>query len=201
MKKFLLLLPLMALLSFDLVKTGLTKKEKRFAINYLTETRDYLVTTVNGLTDAQFNYKSSPDRWSIKECLQHIAAAEEGLWKACEGSLQAAAAPEKRSEIKVTDEDLIKRITDRSQKAKAPEMLQPDKSPYATPEAALKAFESNRNKLIKFMRQTKDDMRNHIWASPLGTMDTYQVVLLISAHSSRHTQQIIELKNDAGFPK
>jgi hypothetical protein len=44
-------------------------------------------------------------------------------------------------------------------------------------------------------------MRNHVLKSPLGVLDTYQIVLLMSAHSNRHTQQMKEVIADPNFPK
>jgi hypothetical protein len=35
----------------------------------------------------------------------------------------------------------------------------------------------------------------------LGPLDAYQWILLISAHSERHTKQIEEVKADPNFPK
>lgn len=202
MKKLLFLLPLALVFSFNISEGRLTKKEKKFAVNYLTETKNALVNAVSGLTEQQFNYKPAPDRWSVKECLQHIAAAEAGLWKICESTLQATANPEKRAEIKVTDEQLMQGVTDRSKKAQAPEQIRPENSPYGTPQEALNAFTADRDKLIRYMKHTKGDLRNHVWDSPLaGMLDTYQVVLLIAAHSNRHTQQIEEVKANPGFPK
>lgn len=196
-----MLVPVLFLFAYSVKESGLSKKEKKAAITYLEETRDDLQATVNGLTEDQFNFKPADNKWSVKECLQHIAAAEAGLWQMCEGTIKAAPNPEKRSEIKVSDEQLIKMLTDRSFKATAPAELQPDKSPYATALDALNAFKNSREKLIRYVKGTKDDMRNHVAQTPLGSVDAYQLVLFIGAHSNRHTQQIAEVMADANFPK
>jgi len=201
MKKLLLLAPALLLFSFNGTKTGPTQKEKKLAISYLNETKDLLAKTIAGLTEEQLNFKAAPDHWSVKECVQHIAIAEDGLWMACDGVLKSAAAPEKRSEIKFTDEQIMNMITDRSHKVKTTEQMQPDKSPYATTAEAFDGFSASRKKLVQYIKKTNDDMRNHIWESPLGMMDSYQMVLFIAAHTKRHTLQIEEVKADAGFPK
>jgi hypothetical protein len=51
------------------------------------------------------------------------------------------------------------------------------------------------------MDNTQEDMRNHVINFPLGMMDAYQLVLLMSAHTNRHTQQIKEVMADPNFPK
>jgi len=86
-------------------------------------------------------------------------------------------------------------------KAQAPEEFRPVKSPYHTLSETLDAFKADRNKLIDYIQKTNDDMRKHIAKMPFGSLDSYQLVLLISAHTNRHTQQINEVKADSNFPK
>ena len=55
---------------------------------------------------------------------------------------------------------------------------------------------------MDYVRTTNDDLRDHFGPHPtLGTLDGYQWILLISAHSERHTKQIEEVKADPNFPK
>ena len=201
MKKLLFLLPAFLLFSYGMKDEGLNKKEKKFAINYLEQTRDDLQKTVSGLSEDQFNFKPAPDKWSVKECLQHISITEESLWKWCEGVIKAAPNPGKRAEIKSTDDQIIKMISDRSAKVKTTPEMQPDKSPHTTALDALSAFNASREKLIKYIKTTKDDLRNHVTEAPFGTVDAYQLILFISAHTNRHTQQIAEVMADPNFPK
>ena len=50
-----------------------------------------------------------PDRWSVEECLKHIAITEQALWHMASDTLQQAATPDRRSEVKVTDERPLSR--------------------------------------------------------------------------------------------
>lgn len=201
MKK-LLLLPLLALLAFTVSDiTPLEKKERKFAKELLKDTqKDFLKTTRN-LSDAQLKFKSAPDRWSVEDCMKHIAASEAGLWQMIEANLKQPANPERRSEIKVTDDQLIKMIQDRSQKFQAPEQLRPENIAYKSAEEAAASFKQNREKLIDFVMDTQDDLRGHVIDFPVGKMDAYQMILLVGAHSNRHTQQIKEVMADPNFPK
>ena len=182
-------------------KAGLSKKERKAAIAYLKETKKALAKNIKGLSEAQLTYRTAAGRWSVEECIKHIAATEEGLWKMVEGGLNAAPNPEKRSEIKMNDEAVKKTITDRSFKAQAPEPFRPENIPYKTAAEAFAAFETKRDKLIGYVKNTSADMRNHVLTLPLGSLDAYQMVLFIAAHSRRHTLQIEEVMADAGFPK
>ena len=52
---------------------SLSKKERKFATEHMKNTKGDVTGAVKGLTDAQLNYKAAPDKWSIKECVYHIA--------------------------------------------------------------------------------------------------------------------------------
>ena len=111
------------------------------------------------------------------------------------------ATPEKRAEVKITDDQILKMVPDRSHKAQAPEFLQPT-GRWATREELTKTFQDARKSTMDYVKTTQDDLRDHFGPHPVfGTLDAYQWILLISAHSERHTKQIEEVKADPNFPK
>lgn len=180
---------------------SLTDAERNFAVKHLTDTKAYLLNAIKGLSEAQLNFKASPDRWSILECVEHITNTETLAFEGVTQSVKNPANPEKRSEIKFTDEQLISAVLDRSVKAKAPEVIQP-KGKYTTLESALNVFDAQREKTIEYVKTTSDDLRDHLRPHPaLGMLDSYQWILLIGAHQKRHTLQIEEVKADKNFPK
>lgn len=201
MRKLLFLFPIALVLSFSVSDSVLTKKERKFAKEHLKETKKDLIKTVEGLSPAQLSFKADSTRWSVEDCVKHIAMAEMGLWKTIQDGLSQPPNPEKRAEIKMTDEQLVKAIQDRSAKFQAPEPLQPKNTPFKSMAEALNSFKESRSKLIAYIDDTQEDMRNHVINFPVGVLDAYQLVLLISAHSNRHTQQIKEVMADPNFPK
>jgi DinB superfamily len=201
MKKFASIIFALVLFSFSLPTAPLSDKERKDATDLLKKTEQGVFDAVKGLSDAQLKYKAAPDRWSIEECVIHIATAEMALWGKVDSTLKSPANPEKRSEIKITDDKVVPMLEDRSHKVKTNPMLEPQNSPFKTMDDALKAFKTNREKLIAFIGTTNDDMRNHVVTYPFGSFDSYQMILFMGAHSNRHTQQIDEVKADAGYPK
>lgn len=181
----------------------LAKKDKKFAVKHLKQSQKNLLKSIKGLSDAQLNFKPAPDKWSIKECVQHITLSEAGLWQWMQGTLGAPANPDRRADIKVSDADLLKGVTNRTQKAQAPENFQPKNAKWATLDETLAAFKQERSAHIDFMKGDGcNDMRNHVATeTPLGALDSYQLVLLLSAHTGRHTEQINEIKMNPNFPK
>jgi hypothetical protein len=197
----LLLLLVLTGLAGRITSNTITSKERHILVDHLKETRNFLLKNVKGLSEEQFNFKPSADKWSIKECLQHIALSEGGIRQMAEGTIAQTANPGKRSEIKVSDQQLIEMVTDRSHKAQAAETLKPETAQWKTADQALTAFKDKRAELLKYAKTTTADMRSHVTQGPMGAIDAYQVFLLLSAHTKRHTLQIIEVKNDPKFPK
>lgn len=198
MKKLLLLLP--AILLFAFRTSDHRSDEREILVNNFKETRSVLLKSIQGLSDKQMNFKPDSTRWSIAECLEHIVLVEKGLFGMEQQLVKQTPNPEKRKDIKAKDEDLIKGVTDRSHKAKAPEFAQP-KHTYASTAEAIAAFNTQRDQLIEYVQTNNDDLRNHVMDSPAGTLDAYQFLLLISSHCARHTKQIEEVKADPAFPK
>ena len=200
MKKLFFLLPVI-FLGFSAADTTLTKEERETAIKYMKETKEGFLNDVKGLSEAQLNFKAAPERWSIAQCMEHIAIAENALMGLIQDNQKKPADLSKRSEVKVTDADLLAKVTDRSRKGTAPEFLKPSNK-FKNSEETIKAFVEQRDKNMEYIQTTNDDLRDHFMPHPaIGMLDDYQWVLLIAAHSRRHTLQIEEVKTDPNFPK
>ena len=201
MKKLLLCIGTVMALSFIPVNDTITEKERDKAAKFLQETEDAVLASVKGLSEAQLKFKPAEDKWGAEDCIKHIAATELALWQMTEGNIKQPANPEKRADIKWTDEEVMKNIEDRTNKIKTYPQFEPQNITFKTTEEALASFKENRQKLIEFVKNTKEDLRNHVAALPFGSFDCYQMILFISAHSNRHTKQIEEVKASDGFPK
>ena len=114
MKKFfvLLLLPVLTT-SFTITNTApLTAEERKYAIDLLKQTQKDLLASVQGLSEAQLNFKPAPDRWSVLECVQHITLSSAGLRELADGTLKVANDSALKSQV--TDDMFVKMVEDRS---------------------------------------------------------------------------------------
>jgi hypothetical protein len=179
----------------------LSKKERKFAAEQMKSTKAELQDAIKGLSPAQLTYKVSADKWSVQECAYHIAISEKTLWTMLETSMKAGPTPEKKKDLKVTDEQVIKMTEDRTNKVKTFSPLEPQNTPYKSLDEALNDFKTTRAAHIKYIKATSEDLRNHFVQMPFGMLDCYQLCLLISSHTDRHVQQLNEVKAGAGFPK
>src|SRR3989442_32682 len=54
-----------------------TQAEKDKALQYLETTKKNILEATRGLSEAQWNFKPAPERWSVAQVMEHIAAAED----------------------------------------------------------------------------------------------------------------------------
>ena len=178
----------------------LTQKDRDAGVKYLEETRKNFIDSIKNVSDAQWTFKAGPDRWSIAETAEHIIVSERFMMQLVQEKILKG--PKAGADAaRIPDQKVIAVITDRSQKAKAPEVLTPTHR-YPSREALIKEFEKSRQATIDFVKTTPEDLR--AWISPhpaMKDLDAYQWVLLTSAHSARHTAQIAEVMTATGYPK
>jgi uncharacterized damage-inducible protein DinB len=179
----------------------LSQTDRDKAMSHFHATRKAFLDSVAGLSDAQWNFKPAPERWSIAECAEHIAVSEDTIFGFVQQTLKSPAEPEKKAMVRGKDEMVLRAMPDRSVKAQAPEFLQP-KHRWPDRQSLIAHFKESRDRNIAYLQTTGDDLRSHFLEHPVfKTMDTYQMMLLISAHCERHTLQINEVKTDPNFPK
>ena len=200
MRKLFFILSLPLIFSFVITDIELTKKEREDAVSYFKETQKAVADEIKGMSDNQLKWKPADSVWSITDCVEHIALSEKNLFDWAMGTLKTEANPAKRAELKRSDEEIKKGITDRSFRVKTREGFIPT-GQFGDAKQTLKVFDERREALIKYVKETKDDLRNHFAESPFGLVDTYQLLLFLSAHTKRHTLQIEELKANPGFPR
>jgi hypothetical protein len=174
---------------------------KEFMVSYYQQTFDGLKKSITGLSAEQLQFKPAADKWSISQCLDHILLTEKALFDYAKQGMEKPANPERKKEVKVKDEELIKGMNDRSSKAKAPDNII-GKGTYNDPAKALADLQDSRTTILAYLNQFSiDDLRNRINDSFFGPVDAYHGFLYLAAHTSRHTAQIEEIKADPNFPK
>jgi hypothetical protein len=150
-----------------------------------------------GLTENQASFRPAPDRWSVRDCVEHVAVAE-GQMLDLVASRRRAADP--RSADREVDRRILAVATDRERKFSAPEIARPS-ARFATLRSALEEFEACRRKTLRYVANCAEDLRAFTTKHPLmGVIDCYQCLLLIAVHPSRHALQVLELREHPDFP-
>lgn len=200
MKQIFVLIAVAVCLAAALQAQTLTQADRDKAMKYLESTRQGVVDATKGLSQAQWTFKAAPDKWSVAEVTEHIAAAEDFLRGMIVQKVMVAPARPAGEDVAAIDAMVLQAIPDRSQKKQAPEPLKPSNR-FGSPEGSVQHFLDARTTTEDFLTKTPD-LREHAADSPLGKkLDGYEWILFIAAHSERHTKQILEVKADPNFPK
>ena len=180
---------------------SLSRRERDIAMSHLHATRKQLLDAVAGLSPAQWNYKPSPERWSVGEVAEHLTETEDFIFKLVTDTLLKQPAGPRAEKPESRDQWIMQVVPDRSRKAQAPEPLRPG-GRWPARQALEAEFKARRDRSIKFVETTCEDLRAHTGKHPaLGDLDAYQWFLFLAAHSERHLQQLLEVKADPGFPR
>jgi DinB superfamily len=184
----------------------ISQDDREKLVNHLEKTRSGMIAATRGLSAAQLNFKPSPFRWSVAQCVEHLALSEGFLFqRATENVLKAPAQATRKTQAQMAEGDnfLLKNVPDRSSKYQAPEPIRPGRqSSSAASPLGLPQFLSARDRTIEYVKTTQEDLRGHCVDGPfLKCMDVYQWILLLSTHTERHLLQLLEVKADPNFPK
>ena len=189
---------IVCLLAAPLLAAPMTNQDREHLLVHFEMTTQMVAEQVHGLSPAQLEYKASPDRWSIREVVSHLAVAEPDYWRDIQKALKAA--PDmKGKKSSATDADILWYGIDRVVHTKTGGGHEKVDT-YKDLGEALGKFQALRATLIDYIKTTRDDMRAHSFGDR-EVIDSWQWMLEISTHAERHIQQIREIKNDPNFPK
>ena len=185
--------------SKNLVETVITEAQRNAA-----EAR----RVVRGLSDAQLNWKPSPDKWSIAQCLEHLTAASGGfnsyfVEALARGRRRFAAASPPTYQPSFMGRWLIKHVEPESpRKLRAPKIFKPSTSNVQN---ALDNFLEQQKTFLKFVGDTNGiDYNRTRLRSPVTPLVRYSLgdaYVITVSHEQRHLQQARRVRETPGFPR
>ena len=158
-------------------------------IETLQKSRQDLHSAVEGIDEARARTRPSEGRWSVLECLEHVATAERRFLGRLEnaGQLDAPIDPER-------EQTVLAMVIDRNQRRQAPELVQPA-GRFASLAEALADFDSTRAHVIRFAEARHSELRTLGAQHPVfGQVNGYELMLIIAGHACRHAAQIREAR-------
>jgi hypothetical protein len=168
--------------------------EKAKLLADLESGRKVLLEAVSGVTEEFAPRAPAPGRWSVLECVEHVAVSEDYLF----GQIAASYVSEVAM-INQQRESLIMAVgLDRAQKIQSPDVGKPARR-FSTLAQAVDHFQATRKRTLEFVENCTEDMRCKITSHPIiGTVNCYETLLMIAAHPHRHAKQIEEIKKQLG---
>jgi hypothetical protein len=175
----------------------ITPAEREFALKVLDETRDALLSTLEGLSPEQLSYRPELGRWSVADNTEHIIVAERRLVRALERLLSGP--PDMATRTAMGDQEVLHRTETVVERLKSPENVLPA-SRWPAPQLG-REFETVRQTTRNFANVSNGDLRRYFMPHPVfGNLDAYQWLLFTGAHSQRHMLQSKSVIASANFP-
>jgi uncharacterized damage-inducible protein DinB len=180
---------------------SLNDAERAFLIEQMEMSKKAFLTSISGLSEAQWKFKPAANVWSVQECAEHIILAEGYISESAKKILMTPAVPRPERSNAEFDRILAAGVQDRSHKLTAPEPIDPaGRAAALTPAEAASSFTAKRDANEEYVKTTSDDLRVHVAPGPAGPMDSYQFLVLMASHTARHTAQIREVQSNPNYP-
>lgn len=179
----------------------MTAAERAHVVQQLRDSEKQYLASIEDVTEAQWTWKPACDRWSVGETAEHIMHAEVIIFRRIQQALLSPSDPHQEAKTAGKAKMLERMMPDRTQKATAPEVLQP--KGLSKPEV-VRRFRELRAQIIQFAEQTQVPLEQHAADHPFpgfNTLNAYQWLLLVPLHSRRHDHQIAEVKATLGYPE
>jgi hypothetical protein len=163
--------------------------EKAGILQELATGRDAFLDALRGLPEDLAAISPAPGRWSVVECVEHVAVSEDFLLSRITQT-QSSGAPVMNRKREAA---ILARGADRTTPVISPEVGRPT-GRFATLARAVESFLATREQTVRFVEACDDDLRAKPMAHPLlGPINCHEALLLIAVHPRRHAAQIREI--------
>ena len=178
-----------------------SETDRKYLVDNLARTREMIIRETTNLTKDQWDFKESPDRWSISEVVEHIAIWELLLSHEVSKALSAGLQPALNKDAK-PDSIYVGFIMENKLHIST-EYTKP--FTYTLPMGLndgknnLAWFLKMRNESIDYLSTSKEDLRSYYFKA--SRPNIHQLYITIFGHSERHYRQITKIKAHPNYPR
>ena len=177
-----------------------TEMDRRYLLENLNRSKAELVKETEGLTKEQWNFKETPDRWSINQVVEHIAIWE--MLISHDISRALADGPKPDLSKKSRPDSVFVTFIMEEKPHISTEYTKP--FTYTVPmginegKSNVEWFLKLRNEAISYLTTTNDDLRSYNLKP--GSPNIHQRYITIFGHCDRHLRQIRKIKQHSNYP-
>lgn len=176
-------------------KSG-TELDKAKLLEALRKGEEAFLCSIAGVNEAGCRVRPAENCWSVLECAEHVAVAEEVMLGLVSGERKPRNPEEPRR-----DDRILRSGSDRSRRFDASVQSQP-RGRFSTLAEAVAHFQAVRERTLRLVEQTREDLRATEVKHPhhvVGVISTYECLLLMGSHAQRHALQIEEVKSSSAY--
>lgn len=177
-----------------------TEVDRKYLLDNLIRSKEELIAETRNLTKEQWNFKESPDRWSINQIVEHICLWELIQMDQVSTSLRIGPVP-KFADYR-PDSVFINKDTERLNRRETTDFSKP--FTYGVPLGNNEGknnmiwYTTMRNESIDFLQKTDVNLRVHYI---YFVSNIHQKYMGFFQHTFRHLGQIREVKKHPKYPK
>lgn len=180
---------------------SLPGRERKVLIRELKESKKELFKSLAVLNQSQLDFRTTPNDWTIRENIYHLALSENKLWNWTEAAMKEKSISNTASRLDLQDTHSSGIHYQKASILETNRELMPSSANYKNLDEAIEDFKTKRSGIIKFVRTTTDDIRTCKLNCILGETNTYQLLVFLSDHTDMHLREIEKIKNNPDFPK
>lgn len=177
-----------------------TEADRKYLLDNLVRSKEELIAETSNLTKEQWNFKESPDRWSINQIVEHICLWEVVQQDQISKSIQIGPIPSFTSYR--PDSVFIEKDIERLEKTVTTDYSKP--FTYGVPLGNNEGknnmiwYTTMTNESIDFLKKTDVNLRVHYI---YFVSNIHQKYMGFFQHTFRHLGQIREVKKHPKYPK
>ena len=183
----------------------ISDEERQELLELLEETEVAFLALIAGASDAQWDWKPAPERWSVGECAEHIVLSNEALFASAKAALAADPDPEWKDKTK-GKADLLRNVMPNRRPggaggATAPQEIRPRGD--VSRRELVERFQALYDELGAMVETTEDALKAHTEEHPFpvfSTLSAFDWIIYVPLHTTRHSRQMIEVMETEGYP-
>jgi hypothetical protein len=177
-----------------------TDADRKYLLNNLIRSKQQLIDETKILTKKQWNFKASPDQWSINQIVEHIDRYELIFMHEISVAFQIGPMPDFPQHL--PDSIFLDQDPKDLKKSNTTDFTKPFSIsvPLGNNEGDnnMVWFNKMRDESIDYVKSTTQNIRTHyINFGP----DMHQKFMMIFTHTDRHIRQIKRVKANSKYPK
>jgi hypothetical protein len=178
-----------------------TENDRSYLLENLIRSRDELLKETEGLSQKQWSFKESEDRWSINQVVEHLAIFELIFDREISIALRGKPKPEFNKDVKADSY-----YADFIMEEKPHVTIESTKPFTFSVPLGLNDIRNNiawfvkmRNESVEYVKTTKDDLR--LYYRNASNANLHQTYIYVFGHIDRHLRQIKKIKQNADYPR
>lgn len=173
-----------------------SETDRQYTLDNFKRVRGELIKETENLTTAQWNFKESPDRWSIAEIVEHL-----GIWErvwAREIDMATRNKPQPELNAKAKPDSYFNEWIMEEKAHDAPDFAKPTGLLEGKKNLTFFLLQNDLN--IKYIETTPLDMRAYFEQNNREPRSLHHVLIFQWGHVDRHLRQIRKVKSHPKYP-